>query len=234
MKKHINRKSNIYIPTKSAEDWKDLLAEPEKQWKTGYSAKALAYCWQEAEGFPDSINKVFTETTYPIFKGITPLIILPEYQVPLLGGSRPSQSDIFVLAYSNEGLITIAVEGKVEETFGPTLSEWLKKSSEGKRVRLEFIREQLELTEESLDNIRYQLLHRTASALIEAKWFHASSTVMLIHSFSQDKTWFDDYNEFVMLFDKIGKPESVTFIGKKNGIDLYCAWVTGEEKYLTV
>jgi len=105
MKKNMDRKNNIYIPTKSADDWKDLIAEPEKQWKTGYSAKALAYCWQEAEGFPKSITNVFAKATYSIFKGITPLIILPEYQVPLPGGSRPSQSDIFVLAYSNEGLI---------------------------------------------------------------------------------------------------------------------------------
>jgi hypothetical protein len=35
-------------------------------------------------------------------------------------------------------------------------------------------------------------------------------------------------------FDKIGKPDSVTFVGKNNGIELYCGWVTGEDKYLKV
>ena len=45
----------FFIPAKSPIDWKQLLAEPEKHWKTGYSAKALAYCWQEAQGFPESV-----------------------------------------------------------------------------------------------------------------------------------------------------------------------------------
>jgi len=228
--KRVNR---IFIPTKSAEDWKALLAEPDKQWRTGYSAKALAQCWEEADGFPKSVERVFSKGPYSAFKGIVPLLILPEYQVPLPGGARPSQSDIFVLASSKGGLMTIAVEGKVEEPFGPTVAEWLKGSSEGKQIRLEFIREQLRLTDEPLAHIRYQLLHRTASALIEAKGFNASSAMDLVHSFSQNRTWFEDYNGFLGLFDKIGKPDSITLVGKKNGIDLYLSWVTGEEKYLS-
>ena len=230
----MKRTSKIFIPSKSPEDWKGLLAEPDKQWKTGYSAKALAYCWEEAGGFPKSVQKVFSQTSYPLFKGMIPLLILPEYQVPLPGGARPSQNDIFVLAHSNEGLVTITVEGKVKEPFGPTVSEWLKNSSPGKQLRLEFLRERLELMNDSLDHIRYQLLHRTASVLIEAKWFNASSAVMLVHSFSQDQAWFEDYNEFLKLFDQIGKPDSVTFVGKKDGIDLYFSWVTGEDRYLKV
>jgi hypothetical protein len=107
-------------------------------------------------------------------------------------------------------------------------------STQGKTIRLEHIMEHLDLTEQPLNHIRYQLLHRTASALIEAKWFHAKSAAMLIHSFSKNHKWFEDYSEFLNLFDRIGKPNSITLIGRKNGIDLYCAWVTGEEKYLKV
>lgn len=230
----MKRTSKIFIPSKGPKDWKGLLAEPDKQWKTGYSAKALAYCWEEAGGFPKSVQKVFSQTSYPLFKGMIPLLVLPEYQVPLPGGSRPSQNDIFVLAHSNEGLVTITVEGKVKEPFGPTVSEWLKNSSPGKQLRLEFLRERLELMNDSLDHIRYQLLHRTASVLIEAKWFNASSAVMLVHSFSQDQAWFEDYNEFLRLFDQTGEPDSVTFVGKRDGIDLYFSWVTGEDRYLEV
>jgi hypothetical protein len=29
--------NKIYIPSDSADRWKDLLAEPKKQWKKGYS-----------------------------------------------------------------------------------------------------------------------------------------------------------------------------------------------------
>jgi len=228
----VKRSSRFFIPTNGAEDWKSLLAEPDKQWRSGYSAKALAYCWEEAQGFPDSVERVFSEARYQPFKGIIPLLVLPEYRVPLPGGARPSQNDIFVLARSDIGLVTITVEGKVKEPFGPTVSEWLKNASPGKLVRLESIQELLGLEDQPLDTIRYQLLHRTASALIEAKWFNALSAVMLVHSFSQDHAWFEDYNEFLRLFDKIGKPDSVTFAGEKDGIDLYFSWVTGEEKYL--
>jgi hypothetical protein len=234
MEKARLKNHKIFIPTKGAEDWRDFLAEPEMEWKSGYSAKALAYCWEETSGFPDSVKKVFSKSGYPVFKNMTPVIILPEYKVPLPGGRRPSQSDIFILAHSNEGLVTMAVEGKAGEAFGPTVSEWLENSTQGKEIRLEYVMERLELTERPPDHIRYQLLHRTASALSEAKWFYAKISVMLIHSFSQDHKWFEDYSEFLGLFDKIGKPDSVTFVGKKNGIELYCAWVTGEEKYLNV
>ena len=37
--------SKIYIPSTKPEDWQSLLAHPEKHWRKGYSAKALAYCW---------------------------------------------------------------------------------------------------------------------------------------------------------------------------------------------
>lgn len=41
--------SKIYIPTDNAEDWKGFLADPKKQWRTGFSAKTLAHCWQAAQ-----------------------------------------------------------------------------------------------------------------------------------------------------------------------------------------
>lgn len=230
----MTRPIKFYIPTNGPENWKGLLAQPEKHWRTGFSAKALAHCWEDAHGFPESVEKVFCDSGYPVFKKLLPLLALPEYQVPLPGGSRPSQNDIFILARSDKELVTIAVEGKVEEPFGPTVNEWIQNASSGKQVRLDAIKEQLEIGDQPLDNIRYQLLHRTASALIEARWFNASSSVMLVHSFSQSHKWFEDYNEFLELFDHSGEPDSVSYVGKKNGIDLYLSWVTGEEKYLSI
>ena len=75
----------IYVLTRSPEDWKGLLAEPEKHWKTDYSAKALAYCREEAESFPESVREVFLKAPYPVFKGLVPLLAVPEYQVALPG-----------------------------------------------------------------------------------------------------------------------------------------------------
>ena len=51
--------------------------------------------------------------------------------------------------------------------------------------------------------IRYQLLHRTASAIIEARRFKTDEAAMIVHSFSPSKMWFDDFfslHVFVCLF----------------------------------
>jgi hypothetical protein len=40
------------------------------------------------------------------------LFSIPAYRVPLPGGRRASQTDLFALARANDGLAAIAVEGK--------------------------------------------------------------------------------------------------------------------------
>ncbi len=50
--------NHIYIPTSSADDWRKFLAEPDKQWRSGYSAKELAECWENAHGFPEETQRV--------------------------------------------------------------------------------------------------------------------------------------------------------------------------------
>src|SRR5256885_2125558 len=47
--------------------------------------------------------------------------------------------------------------------------------------------------------IRYQLLHRTASAVIEARRFGATHAVMLVHSFSPNDAWLEDFLDFASL-----------------------------------
>ena len=225
--------NKIFIPTAKPEDWKSLLAEPDKQWKTGYSAKALAYCWQEASDFPECVRKVFKKSGIELFQNIELLLAFPEYKVVLPGGARPSQNDIFILARGNNQLVSIMVEGKVSEPFGSTIAEWREDNSEGKRVRLKFLLEELGLEEnEQIGAIRYQLLHRTASAIIEAKRFKAENALMLVCSFSRSNEWFDDYSGFLALFGTSAKLDSLVFAKNINGIDLYFGWVKGDGKYL--
>ena len=224
--------SNILIPTKSPEDWKAFLSEPDKQWKSGYSARALAYCWEEANGFPASVQFVFSKAGAP-FYDLEPLLILPEHKVPLPGGQRPSQNDIWVLAKSKNEMVSIAVEGKVSEHFGPTLQEWMEQDSPGKRKRLEFLKNELCLNETIPKTIRYQLLHRTASAIIEARRFNAAHAVMMVHSFSQTHEWFDDYSKFLGLFNLRGAPNLISSMSMSN-LELHFAWIQGEERYLSI
>ena len=224
--------SKIFIPTNKPTDWKPLLAKP-KHWKRGYSARALAYCWQEADGFPEYVKGVFRYSEIEFFQNVELLLAFPEWKVSLPGGSRPSQNDVFILAKGNNQLISIMVEGKVSEPFDKTIAEWRLGSSEGKEARLKFLCEELQLEKEQINHIRYQLLHRTASAVIEAKKFNAQNALMLVHSFSQSDEWFEDYSQFLDLFGLKGiTPDSLVFAKSINGINLYFSWVRGDKKYL--
>ena len=220
--------SKFFIPANEPEDWRPLLAKPDKQWKTGYSAKALAYAWQEADDFSPEVRKVFQNSDIAIFKDIKMLVAFPEYKVPLPGGRRASQNDIFVLAKGYGQLISIMVEGKVSEPFGETVAEWREQSGKGREKRLAYLCNLLELDIAAISHIRYQFLHRTASALIEAKRFNASNALMLVHSFSKEDVWLDDYKQFLALFGIDGNIDSIVYAKQINGIRLHFGWIRGK------
>jgi len=229
-----NQKSfqGFYRLIEGPEDWRPLLAQPQKHWRTGYSAKALAYRWQESRGFPSEVRQVFHRSGIDVFQDIEMLLAFPEFKVALPGGRRASQSDIFILAKGAGQLVSITVEGKVSESFGDIIAEWKTKAGRGREARLKYLCNLLGLDPPSVNGIRYQLLHRTASAVIEAKKFGAPNALMLVHSFSDDDEWFDDYQRFLTLFGVSGKPNSLVFTRNINGVNLYLGWVKGNKKYL--
>lgn len=226
--------NHIYIPTSGIEYWRRLLADPDKHWRTGFSARSLAYAWESAKDFPPEIQDLFTHSERP-FHNVELLLAIPEHKVLMPTSSgHPSQNDLFVLAKdSSNGLMAITVEGKVSESFDKNLSEWNAQGSPGKEKRLAFIKDTLGLADEIPARIRYQLLHRTASAILEAKRFTARSAIMIVHSFSQSNLWFDDYQAFLKIFGvvdaKIGK---LYFLTELFGIKVYSGWARGEEKFL--
>ncbi len=222
----------FFRPINDPEEWRQLLAQPDRHWKTGYSAKALAYCWHEADGFPVEVSRMFLSSGIDVFMDIEILLAFPEYKVPLPGGPRASQSDIFLLARGKGQLISIVVEGKVSEPFGDTIAEWKAAPGNGKETRLNYLCDLLELDIGRIDHVRYQLLHRAASALIEAKRFNAANTLMLVHSFSRENEWFEDYQQFLSLFGAKGAVSSLVFAKNIDGINLYFGWAKGNEKYL--
>jgi hypothetical protein len=225
----------LYVPTSSVEDWRRLLADPEKQWRTGFSARALAYAWESANGFPPEIQALFARSSNPAFHGVELLLAIPEHKVLLPPyGRHPSQNDLFALARDHDGhLIALTVEGKVSESFDKTLAQWNIEKSPGKEKRLTFIKETLALAQELPPAMRYQLLHRTASAVVEAKRFNARTAIMLVHSFNQSDLWLDDYQVFLTMF---GIPEAsvgnLYFLTETLGIRLWSGWVRGDEKFL--
>ncbi len=219
----------ILTRTRGPKDWRKGLADPVKHWRPGYSAMSLAYCWEQAKGFPVSVQQALA--THPALSGIELLLATPEYKVLLPGGRAASQNDLFVLARSREGLVTIMVEGKVAEPFGPLVAEWLVDASPGKIERLAFLCQTLALSTDQVGGVRYQLLHRTASALIEARRFHATSAVLLVHSFSKSKEWFGDFRTFAGLYRIDPEPGRIYSAGKLEGAELFLGWVSDPGDY---
>jgi len=222
--------ARILIPASSPEDWKRFLAEPDKQWRTGYSARSLAHCWQHADGIPSEILSVLAQV--PSLRGLKTVLAIPEHQVPLPGGRRPSQNDVWALAETATGLVSIAVEGKVSEPFGPTVGEWLSEASTGKEDRLRFLCGELGVGFPPPGHVRYQLFHRTVSAILEAKRFRAGAAAMVVHSFSPTNEWLDDYQAFLALFSLQGDVDKAVTTRLPTGLPLHVAWVHGSEGYL--
>jgi hypothetical protein len=172
--------ARVYLPTAGAHDWQWLLARPHTHWKHGASAMALADAWEHADPWPSAVAAALG--TDPDLAGLELLLPLPEHTVSLPGGARASQTDLFVLARTETDVVAIAVEGKAEEPFGDqTVAEWRTEASTGRDTRLAHVLDVLGLADDRrIAPIRYQLLHRTASAIIEARRFAARHVVMLV------------------------------------------------------
>lgn len=220
----------ILIPASCPDDWKQFLAEPEKQWKSGYSARSLAYCWQESGEMPAGVVAVLEQL--PSIKNLKTIFAIPEHKVPLPGGGRASQNDVWVLADSEDGLLSIAVEGKVSEPFGQTVGEWFSNKTAGKEKRLRYLCAELGLDYPPPANIRYQLLHRSVSAIIEAKRFRTHKAAMVVHTFSKTDEWLENYQQFLSLFGLMSGVNQSTSTTINDSIELSFAWVHGSEKYL--
>lgn len=226
--------SSVYIPSKSPEDWQRFLADPEKQWRSGFSAKTTAYSWQLSEGFPLEIKHLLMSSIDHNLQESELLLAIPEHKVyfPPMSG-HPSQNDVFVIGRAgNAGLISMTVEAKVSEKFDRTVSEWISNPSSGKIERLEYLRTVLNLIDTDISLIRYQLLHRLASSIIEAKRFFARYAVMAVHSFSQDDEWFDDYSNFLHLYEVRAVLGQLHHLFDIDGISVHSGWARGDKIYL--
>lgn len=158
---------------------------------------SAAACWEDSQpGLPPEIAEVLESAGDPALADLELLAAMPEWEVDLPGGENASQTDVLALARNKHGLVVIGVEAKVEEPFGPTLEEKKAGATEGQLLRIAYLERELGRTAEFEKHIRYQLLHRTVSALHSARAFHAPIAVMLVQSFSPTAKWRDDFERF--------------------------------------
>lgn len=218
--------SKILVPSTGPDDWQRFLAKPDRQWSMGFSARTLAHCWESAKGLPPEVEVQMANAFGPAEL----LLAIPEHKTPLPGGGRESQSDVFALVRHEDGIATYTIEGKVDEPFGPTVEEWLIKASPGKQERLTFLLDLLGI-DQCPGDIRYQLLHRTGSALIEADRFGASLAGMIVHSFSPENRWRDDFERFARLMGAALDTGAPISMEVPSGKRLMLGWASGDQRY---
>jgi hypothetical protein len=227
--------NRTFVPIQTPSDCQRLLAQPILQWKKAHSAMTSAACWDAAKGqLPREITTVLDSSNDSVLTNLVLVAALPEWEVPLPGGVRSSFTDVLALARNESGLACIAVEAKVEEEFGPTLLVKRKEASNGQSERLEYLHKVLCLQSPLDDTIHYQLLHRTASALLIAKDFHAQAAVMLVHSFSPTARWHRQYTEFCRAMGATALSEHIYVVPRFDQPKLYLAWCAGDQTFLKV
>lgn len=213
-----------YTPTKGKCDWGRVV--PKLHWKPGKSACRIASAWEKSNpNLPPEISGLFDAP-------VKLLIATPEHNTPLKGRGGASRTDVFALVCKNGEKCALAVEGKVEEPFGnETVEEWLKSKnhSDNRITRLSHILCQLDLSYQEAKDIPYQLLHRTACAVIEAKRFGVPCAAMVVHSFSCHPNGFGDFENLLCAL-RVEKPVTAGKLYKvakgniPSGIPLFIGW----------
>lgn len=217
----------IFVPSYGPADWRARLANPLLHWKRKKSAWELAVSWESCResdsGLPPEIEKALA--TNPSLVTASLLIAIPEHKVTLDDERRLSQSDMWAILATASGYVSVTIEGKAGEEFNKTIDEWLKKDSDGKRDRLAFLTKTLGLGSVPSGNIRYQLLHRTASALLEAKRWRINTALMLVQSFAESENSWPDYKNFVELFSLTASRGGISGPCQVGDINLFIGWV---------
>lgn len=195
-------------------------------WKQGRSAKAVADSWFQANDLPPRVRAVLDQS--PELKGAE-LIDAWLERCTDLGDRRgtATQTDLLAVLGVGDELAVMAVEAKVTESFGPLVSEWLGEGGEGKMDRLQRLCDLLGFERGEVGDLRYQLFHRTAAAILEARRYRAAKAVLLVHSFCENATGLSDFTSFFERMgvqgcgkDALGGPAPV------GGISLWVGWTS--------
>ena len=186
-----------------------------------------AAAWQKIpSALPEKISTLLSASGDPALDCLSLVVAFPEWEVPLPFGTSSSMTDVMAITRNDHGLCTIAVEAKVDESFGPSVAEKKDYGSENVFKRIMKLEEHLKANAPFAGDIRYQLLHRTASALITAEQFHAKTAVMLVQSFCNKGTRRESFDLFVSSM-KAEQSKGSPNVYRVPGFDapsLYLAW----------
>ena len=241
--------SRFHIAIDQPDEIIPRLGKPELHWKKGRSAFELSTSWMRAKGFPPSVRAMLDQT--PEWRGADLLEGIFERETALPGRGLPSQTDLLGIVSLEDGNAILGVEGKVDEPFGELVGEWLKgkpgekpgeepaaktqrdRSKKNRAGRLATLCELLDVDPRDVDNLHYQLFHRTCAAIYEAKQFGYRRAMMLVHSFAEMPAppampaCFDEFRAFAHAVGMpITSPGFISPSKRCDEIELRLGWVS--------
>jgi len=173
----------FYVPVASIEQIRSVVRK--EKWAHRRSAQELAQSWFGRQAIPLRVQRAldacgeFGHTR--IVRGVF------EHGDLLNGPPGPSRTDLMLHIVSGSAPGVIAIEGKVDEGFDHPVRTWLlrgKKGSESRPARLRYLGSCLGIEIPHGSSLRYQLIHRTVSAISEARRCGAKRALMLVHAFT--------------------------------------------------
>jgi hypothetical protein len=221
--------NRLCIATRGIASWRERLASPDRQWKRRFSAFETAVSWELASnsksGLPGPIEKLFRESNY-----CDPLLVfaVAEHKVDLPGGNAASQSDVWAVVSTSSGMLSLTVEAKSKEAFGDEILEkWLvagatEESKSNRQKRFDYVCSHLPKSDSFLQ-VRYQMLHRCAASVIEAKRFGFKRAAFIVQAFETPANGFQDYAIFCQAL-KIPAARGSMATTSVNGISLSVGW----------
>lgn len=224
---------------RSPGEWKHVVGLD--KWRPRYSAFELAHKWHPARNFPPVVSKALQAEGNPAhLRNLTVRYCLVEWPVFLDTDKAPSRTDLMVYARTKDkDAVIVGVEGKAREPFGQRVDAWVRGLSDGQPTagvspkpsrlrRLQFLSTVLDREVSADSKLRYQLLHRTASVLLESRLQGAVAGLLIVHAFpGADGSW-ADFEKFTTFLDvkvvrgQLSVPVSVAGTPK---VPLYFLWV---------
>lgn len=240
---------SFQIAIEAPEEIIPRLGKQGAHWKKGRSAYELSTSWMQAKGIPPSVRVALDQASD--WQGAELLEGIFERETQLPGRGKPSQTDLLALVQLKGGNAILGVEGKVDEPFGDLVGDWLKgkpdekigeppddtatrrRSTQNRQERFSALCDMLEVNPVGLEDLYYQLFHRTCASIYEAKRFGYKKALVLVHSFAaipeppHRPACFGDFSEFAATLGMpMAKPGAISPSRLCSGIELRLAWVS--------
>jgi hypothetical protein len=147
---------------------------------------------------PRPIAELFRDTIYenPVLQ-----LAIAEHEVDLPGGLAASQCDVWAIVNTSVGMLSLTVEAKAREVFGDDILErWLvahgtDESKSNRKIRWDYVQSHLPKSD-SFFQVCYQILHRCAASVIEAKRLGFQHAAFIVQAFNTPEESFQNYAAF--------------------------------------